>query len=542
MRPTPVHPLSVRETLAGKHLLVTGVTGFLGKVWVLSLLEHCPQVGRITVLVRGRRGESAVARVEREWGTSPALRPLRDAHGAGVAERIAAKVQVLEGDIVTAHAGIGPAEREALAGSVDLVVHFAGMTDFQPDPVQALAINTRGAMHVADLAADLGVPMIHVSTAYVAGRSSGRIPESLDPRVSPLGVDFDPQAEVEALEARLAELPQTRATRQQRIDAAMERAEALGWPNIYTFSKALGERLLAQRDDVEVTIVRPTIVECARSFPFPGWNEGLNTSAPLAWLISTAFRDFPSREHNLFDIAPVDLVSRGMTLVAAAALRGRAGGIFHLGTSGSNPVTFGRIIELTGLANRRRLKNDDSASTFERVVIANLDPVAVAADRRPLWHVSRLRRGARAAHRLLRDVRDRDLPGPVDELAGNVVERWTKKGLRTTNNAVRDLGRIEGMLELFQPFVHDQDYLFENDRVRALSAGLPAEEHADLAWDDESIDWRDYWYNVEYPGLWKWSIPLLDGDRIPGDAPLQPPLRLRAAVAHQRAAAGEPSK
>jgi long-chain acyl-CoA synthetase len=542
MRPTQVHPLSIRDSLAGKHVLVTGVTGFLGKVWVLSLIEHVPDIGRITVVVRGRRGESAVARTEREWGVSPALRPLRQAHGKGVAERIAAKVQVLPGDIAQPGSGIDPQAVEALRGSVDLVVHFAGMTDFQPDPVQALAINTRGAMNVADVAAALAVPMVHVSTAYVAGRASGRIAEQLDPRTSPLGVRFDPESEVAALEARLAALPKNRAALQQRIDVAMARAEALGWPNIYTFSKALGERLLALRDDVDVTIVRPTIVECARAFPFAGWNEGLNTSAPLAWLISTAFRDFPSREHNLFDIAPVDLVSRGMTLVAAAALEGKAGGVFHLGTSGSNPVTFGRIIELTGLANRRRLRDDPTASPWRRLVIANLDPVPVDADRRPLWHVSRLRKGARAANRLLRDLKDRDLPGPLDELAGDAVERWTQRGLRTTNNAVRDLGRIEGMLELFQPFVHDQDYLFENDRVRALSAGLPADERADFAWDDDSIDWRDYWYNVEYPGLWKWSIPLLDGDRAPVDTPLDPPLSLRHAAARQLVASGEPTR
>ena len=45
------------------HLLVTGFTGFLGKVWVAFLLDHLEEVGRLTLLVRGRRDASAVKRV-----------------------------------------------------------------------------------------------------------------------------------------------------------------------------------------------------------------------------------------------------------------------------------------------------------------------------------------------------------------------------------------------------------------------------------------------------------------------------------------------
>ena len=37
--------LPIRETLAGKSVLVTGVTGFLGKVWVSMLLHEVPEIG-----------------------------------------------------------------------------------------------------------------------------------------------------------------------------------------------------------------------------------------------------------------------------------------------------------------------------------------------------------------------------------------------------------------------------------------------------------------------------------------------------------------
>jgi nucleoside-diphosphate-sugar epimerase len=519
-------PLSVRARLAGRHLLITGVTGFLGKVQALMLLRDVPEIGGITVLARGRKGEDAVERVQRLLGTSPALRPLRAAHGAGLAAFLAEKIDVLPGDVAEPGCGVDPATVARLRGRYDLVLHFAGLTDFQPDPPQALLANTDGAVHVADLCAAIGAPLLHVSTAYVAGRVSGDVAEALEPDVSPLGIRFDPRAEVEAIRARLAELPTGRAERQVRVDAIHARAEALGWPNLYTFSKALGERLIATRDDVHTTIVRPTIVECARAFPFAGWNEGVNTSAPLAWLISTPFRDFPSRAHHRFDIAPVDLVCRGITLVAADILGGGGGGVLHLGTSGDNPVTYGRIIELTGLANRRRLRDDPTVKPWEKLLVPHLDPVAVDADARPPWHVSRLRRGLDRARRLLDGLDAERAPTPLRD----AIAELRKRGLKSTNEQARLLARIETMLDLFQPFVHDHDYRFRNERVRALSARLPADEAATFGYDSATIDWRNYWYDVQYPGLWTWSIPLLRGERAPTDPPPEPPLRLRRAA------------
>ncbi|MFT7518826.1 MAG: hypothetical protein ACI9MC_000960, partial [Kiritimatiellia bacterium] len=104
-----------------------------------------------------------------------------------------------------------------------------------------------------------------------------------------------------------------------------------------------------------------------------------------------------------------------------------------------------------------------------------------------------------------------------------------KKGVKRSNEAVRALGRIEKMLELYRPFVHDYDYIFANDRVRALSAALPADQRVDFRYDEDTIDWRDYWYNVQYPGLFKWSIPILNGDTVPSDPPMNPPVELRRA-------------
>ena len=58
-------------------------------------------------------------------------------------------------------------------------------------------------------------------------------------------------------------------------------------------------------------MVRPAIVESSIEKPFLGWNEGINTSASLSYLLGTFFRQLPSNASKCLDLIPVDLVAAG---------------------------------------------------------------------------------------------------------------------------------------------------------------------------------------------------------------------------------------
>ena len=60
-----------------KHILITGATGFLGKVILYRFLDVIPTLGKIYVLIRNKKGSSVVERFKKEIIESPCFDKLR---------------------------------------------------------------------------------------------------------------------------------------------------------------------------------------------------------------------------------------------------------------------------------------------------------------------------------------------------------------------------------------------------------------------------------------------------------------------------------
>lgn len=55
---------SVQQFYVGKTIFITGGSGFMGKVLIEKLLYSCSDVKELIVLMRPKRGKSAIQRLE----------------------------------------------------------------------------------------------------------------------------------------------------------------------------------------------------------------------------------------------------------------------------------------------------------------------------------------------------------------------------------------------------------------------------------------------------------------------------------------------
>ncbi len=521
--------LSARQALRGKHILLIGFTGFIGKVWLAKILGDLPDVGKVYLLIRRQRSTTAEKRFEKTIEESPVFDALHERHGEKLSDFIRSKIEVIEGDISRPGLGIEPQTLLRLRPKLDLVINSSGLTDFNPDLRQALAINVDGTIHLlgflhrCDHAA-----LLHLSTCYVVGFRDGRIDETLTSNYSPNGAaGFDAESEYQALHRLAAEIEargesdeiteqirrriidkfnnhgkrpgeseieaQTRKQRQRWVrneltEAGMQRARQYGWPNTYTLTKSLAESLLVRLGkDLPIAVVRPSIVETSTHEPFEGWNEGVNTSAPLSYLLGTFFRQLPSNSKKCLDIIPVDLVVRGMILIAAALVERRHHRMYQLATSAANPCDMRRSIELTGLAHRKHYRAQDD---FNYRLLTLFDSIPVSKERYLQLSAPRQKQVVQALLRIM---------SPLPMMRSPLVRRE------------RDLDKVEKLIELYEPFILHNEYVFEAKNVEILSALLPPEEHEVFGYDASYIDWWDYWINVHIPALRKWSYPIIEG-------------------------------
>jgi alcohol-forming fatty acyl-CoA reductase len=498
----------LRDLLAGKKIVMTGVTGFIGEQLLWKILTELPDTTP-AVLVRRKGSASAhdrmIALVKK-----PIFTEVRDAAG-GAAELLDSRVEIIEGDLPNV---------PQLPADLDIVVHCAGDVSFDPPIDQAFATNVIGTKALMNrmleaIADERGawrkVPhYVHISTAYTAGRRRGAIPEA--PHVH--DIDYEAEAAagiamrdlIEAESRTSAQLARLRkeAEREHRqagflttaadterrrmawvdaelVKAGTERARSLGWTDVYTFTKALGERVVTDVGrDLQVSIVRPAIVESSWLHPYPGWIEGFKMAEPLILAYGRGeLPEFPASPEAVVDIVPCDHVVNAILAVCATQPEIGTPEYYHINSGARNPLTF----------------KDMYTYTRAYFVAHPFEGGPRGAARLPQWKFP----GASSIERLL----------STSERAHKMAERMLAQAPRSdrTRKIAKDLDRTGVRLDflrryhsLYKEYAQSELH-FVDDNTLALTQSLHSEDHAAFAFDTSVYDWKTYIQEVHCPSI-----------------------------------------
>jgi thioester reductase-like protein len=311
-------------------VLLTGATGFVGKVVLDELLRRRAALGvdKVLLLVRARDAERADARLRTEVLGSRCFA----AQPAGFEKH----VEALPGEITRPDLGLEPDALAHVRDEATHVVHCAASIEFSLPLAEAAAVNVDGARNALAVARSGRriASFTSVSTAYVTPHPTRRPGPA--PRIAEALVPLP--ADAETLHASIA------------AGAAREAAllRATGHPNTYTLTKCLAEHRLARdAGGLPITLVRPSIVSASRRLPTPGWIDSAAAFAAFVVLIATGrLRVVAADPDERLDIVPCDDVAARIVDAAFAPPTDGALRIRHAvaGGTGSLPLALCREV------------------------------------------------------------------------------------------------------------------------------------------------------------------------------------------------------
>ncbi|XP_050536683.1 fatty acyl-CoA reductase wat-like [Daktulosphaira vitifoliae] len=271
---------NIVDTFNSNTILITGSTGFLGKLLMEKLLRTCPGITNIVVIIRSKKNSSADNRaLETYEGT--VFDRLRKEN-----PDFMRKIKVFNGDLQSPLLNLSQNNLEWIVNNVNFIFHCAATLKFDEHIKKATQINVEGTERLLNIATQMKnlKGFIHVSTAY-----SHCPRQEIDEEFYPI--------EITTEDLKLHVKNSNEEIEIQKF-----------WPNTYTFTKAMAENLVETYGKrLPVGIFRPSIVGSTFKEPIPGYLENMNgPSGVVAGTIVGFLRAIPCKLNNVVDIVPAD--------------------------------------------------------------------------------------------------------------------------------------------------------------------------------------------------------------------------------------------
>ncbi|KOC64230.1 Putative fatty acyl-CoA reductase [Habropoda laboriosa] len=275
------------EFLAHTNVLVTGGTGFLGKLLVEKLLRVCPDLNKLYMTVRPKKGKTALERYEENFDCVVYDKLKREQ------PNFMDKVVMLEGDAAHDDYGLSLEDKKLLM-DINIIFHAAAVVRFDEKIRVAAHINVRSTKFLLTFAK--GLPnlkaFVHVSTAFA--HCTHTLINEIHYKDSIDGDKF--LTLVDAMD-----------------DEKLEKITPIlldKWPNTYVYTKAIGENIvLKYTDDLPVCIVRPSIVLSTDKEPLTAWTNNMYGATGVVLASGVGLlRTLHCVSENIAEVIPADYV------------------------------------------------------------------------------------------------------------------------------------------------------------------------------------------------------------------------------------------
>lgn len=175
------HDSQVANFYRNKRILLTGGSGFLGKVLLWKLLDTCPDIAKIYLLLRPKNNISPQKRLINMLKSEPFSFKFDYTE-------LMEKVVAIESDMTVVDLGLSQSDRILLEGEVNIVFHSAASVSFDAPLKDNLRDNVFGTRSIVELCNGMKnlQGLVYVSTAY-----SNCQFKNIEEKVVPLEEDLD---------------------------------------------------------------------------------------------------------------------------------------------------------------------------------------------------------------------------------------------------------------------------------------------------------------------------------------------------------------
>jgi len=438
------------ERFRGRNILITGVTGFLGKIILEKILRSLPDVGQIYLLIRPKKDTDPLARLQglvrsRVFNRLRSERP-------DFEEWALKKLTLLAGDVSRDQLGMSSKDIAMVQENVNIFIHSAATVNFTERLPDAISLNVLGSLRLFEMAQNARrcECFAHISTAYVNCNKRGTIEETLYP------LDFDPQSTLRELLAM--DPDQMEANEEQLI---------LGYPNTYAFTKALTEHLLVERrGSIPLLLFRPTIIGACYKEPTPGWLDTVSAASALYVTTGMGIMKFmlAHRPTRIGDQVPADIVTNSFLCATADVATENRFNVVQVGTSKNKPLTWQKVKKtILPYLLRRPPKRTFSKPTFMFITSDNVyNSLYFFQYRVPI-----------AAYSLYARFLGTEKQLKEAQLWGSFEKRVRK------------------MVGNFSYFVNNE-WIFDTTHMYEVWDKMTAEEQMEFPFDIEQMDWEEY--------------------------------------------------